>query len=66
MSNRPVNVGATERLAAAVLAGALLVGSIRKPAPLRFLAIGCLIYRALSGHCYGYAWLGASTCKVQP
>jgi hypothetical protein len=66
MSDHPVNVGETERLAAGVLAGALIVATLRRPTPLRFIAVGCLLYRALSGHCYGYEWLGASTCKVKP
>jgi hypothetical protein len=63
MAEHPVNVGNAERLAAGVLAGALLASVIRKPAPLRIFALGCLLYRAFSGHCYGYEWCGLSSCK---
>ena len=66
MSDRPLNVGETERLAAGVLAGVVLVAALRRPTFLRVAAVGCLLYRALSGHCYGYEWLGTSTCKVKP
>ena len=66
MSTRPVNVANAERVVAGVAAVALLASSIRLRHPLRFLAAGCLVYRALSGHCYGYEWLGTGTCKLPP
>lgn len=65
MSSRPLNVGEAERLAAGVLAGALFVAALRRPTPSGFLAIGCLLYRAVRGHCYGYEWGGMSTCKLK-
>lgn len=65
MSERPLNVGSTERLAAGLLAGALAGGALRLPLPMRLVAIGCLLYRITSGHCYGYEWLGVSTCKLE-
>lgn len=64
-ASRPVNVGETERLVAAGLAIGLLATSIRIRKPLRLIAAGCLVYRALSGHCYGYEWFGMSTCKLK-
>ena len=66
MNTRPVNVANTERIVAGVAAVALLASVIRRPSPLRLLAAGCLVYRALSGHCYGYEWLGTGTCKLPP
>jgi hypothetical protein len=66
MSTRPINVAQTERLAAGILAVALLARSVKISRPLGLIAAGCLIYRALSGHCYGYEWLGTGTCKLPP
>ena len=66
MNNRPTNVGETERTVAGVLAVALIASMIRVRHPLRLIAAGCLVYRALSGHCFGYEWLGMSTCKIRP
>jgi len=66
MSTRPVNVAKAERIIAGFAAVALLASSIRGRHPLRLLAAGCLIYRAFSGHCYGYEWTGISTCKLPP
>ena len=63
---RPINVGNTERLVAAGLAAALIASSVRIRHPLRLVAAGCLVYRALKGHCFGYEWLGVSTCKLKP
>lgn len=64
MSIRPVNVANTERILAGVAAVALLASSIHLRHPLRLLVAGCLIHRAMSGHCYGYEWLGTGTCKL--
>jgi hypothetical protein len=66
MKTRPVNVGPAERVVAGIAAVALLATSLRVRRPLRLIAAGCLAYRALSGHCYGYEWLGMSTCKLPP
>jgi hypothetical protein len=66
MSERPINVAPAERLAAGVLAGVLTGGAFRISPLMRLFAIGCLLYRITSGHCYGYEWLGVSTCKVKP
>ena len=66
MSDHPRNVGEAERLAAGVLAGVLFVSALRRPSLPRYFAIGCLIYRAVRGHCYGYEWCGTSTSKVKP
>lgn len=65
MNNRPVNVANTERAVAALLAGVVLVRSLRTASPIGLIAAGCLIYRAVSGHCYGYEWLGVSTCHLR-
>ncbi len=64
MSDHPVNVGSAERLAAGALAGATFLAFLRRPSLLKGLPIGCLVYRATRGHCYGYEWLGVSTCKL--
>ena len=66
MTTRPVNVANAERVIAGVAAVALLASAIRRPSQLRLLAAACLVYRALSGHCYGYEWLGTGTCKLPP
>lgn len=66
MSTRPVNVANAERAIAGVAAVALLTSATRRPHPLRLIAAACLVYRALSGHCYGYEWLGTGTCKLPP
>ena len=63
-AGRPVNVGTAERLAAGALAGALFISILRKPTPLKLLSLGCLVYRATQGHCYGYEWLGVRTCQL--
>lgn len=59
-----VNVGQTERLAAGVLGAALLASALRPLRPLRLAGAACLFYRALSGNCQGYEWLGVSTCRL--
>jgi hypothetical protein len=59
-----MNVSPSERLAAGALAGALFVSFLRQPTLVKGLALGCLVYRATRGHCYGYEWLGVSTCKL--
>jgi uncharacterized membrane protein len=56
--SRPVNVGDTERLITGVLGVALLAGAVRRP--LVLLGAGCLLYRALSGHCKVYEALGTT------
>ncbi len=66
MNTRPVNVGQAERVAAGILAVAILTGAVQVRHPLRFFVAGCLVYRALRGHCFGYEWLGVSTCKIPP
>jgi hypothetical protein len=66
MTDRPINVGSTERLAAGALAGATFISFLRRPSMLKGFALGCLMYRATRGHCYGYEWLGVSTCKLAP
>jgi hypothetical protein len=66
MSARPVNVSDGERVAAGLLAAVLLAGAVRIRHPLRLIAAGCLIYRALRGHCFGYEWLGIGACKTRP
>lgn len=64
MKNKPVNVGNTERLVAAGLAGVMLIRFIRRPGLLGLFALGSLIYRATTGHCYGYQWAGLDTCSI--
>ncbi len=66
MTRHPVNVANAERVVAGIAAAVLLAGSIRLRHPLRLIAASCLIYRAFSGHCYGYEWLGTGTCKLPP
>ena len=66
MAERPINVGETERLVAGALAVVLIAQAVRVVRPLTLLAAGCLVYRAVKGHCYGYEWLGVSTCKIEP
>ena len=64
MNTRAPNVGQAERLAAGILAIGLLARSVKVSHPLGLIAAGCLVYRALTGHCYGYDWLGVRTCKL--
>lgn len=59
-----VNVNQTERFAAGILGVALLASSIRPVRLLRLAGAACLFYRALSGNCKGYEWLGVSTCRL--
>lgn len=59
-----VNVGEAERLATGLLAAALLAGAMRVNKPVRFLVALALFYRAFSGNCKTYEWLGVSTCKI--
>ncbi len=63
MSARPANVSDTERTVAGV-AAVVLLASIGLRHPLKLIVAGGLVYRALSGHCYGYEWLGTGTCKL--
>jgi hypothetical protein len=57
-----VNVSPKERVACGFLSGLLLAKAIRgEHGVFSLLAAGALAFRALSGHCVGYAALGVKT-----
>ena len=55
-----VNVGDSERWASAIAGGAIVAAGLKSRSALGLVGAalgGALIYRGLSGHCYGYAAL---------
>lgn len=59
-----VNVSTKERVACGFLSGLLLAKAFRgEHGVLSLLGAGALAFRALSGHCMGYAGLGLNTSE---
>ncbi|WP_164100667.1 SRPBCC family protein [Candidatus Laterigemmans baculatus] len=67
--NPPQNISNSERWASTAVGGLLTVFGLLRGKTAGYVAAGagaCLLYRGLTGHCYGYEMLGIDTAEYHP